>query len=74
MSDQNDPKKEPCPPSTGASVPVSGSRITNFAERARQSEPPKPGAVKVPPRPGQIPEGSEVDPRRILNTDEETDE
>jgi hypothetical protein len=72
MSDQNDSEKEPCPPSSGTSVPASATRISNFVERARRSEPPEPGSTKLPPRPGQIPDGRDVDPRRILNRDDET--
>lgn len=75
MADQNDrEKKEPCRPSGGTPVPVSGTRITNFTERARRPEPPAPGPVKLPPRPGRIPDGREVDSHRILNRDDEADE
>lgn len=70
MPDKKDKEPEPCQPSTGVSVPVSGTRVTNFAERARESEPPKPGSRKLPPRPGPVPEGREVDPSRIRNRDD----
>ncbi len=75
MPDEKDPEPEPCQPSTGVSVPVSGTRITNFAERAREPESPQPGSRKLPPRPGPVPESREVDPRLIRNrTDQGEDE
>jgi hypothetical protein len=74
MPDEKDPEKEPCQPATGVSVPVSGMRTTNFSERARESEPPKPGSRKLPPRPGPVPEGREIDPGRIRNRNDKDGE
>lgn len=74
MPDKKDPEPEPCQSSKGASVPVSGTRITNFAERAREPESLQPGPRKLPPRPGPVPESKEVDPRRIRNRPDQGEE
>jgi hypothetical protein len=73
MPDDKDPKSEPCDSSRGTSVPVTETRITNFAERAQQRENRVPRRTKLPPRPGRLPENRHVDATGILNRDD-TDE
>jgi hypothetical protein len=43
------------------------TRITSFPERSRESESGRPRTPKLPPVPGSIPEGGEVDPDQVLN-------
>jgi hypothetical protein len=48
-------------------APCFTTRVTNFRERARESESETPRAPKLPPVPGSIPDAGEVDPDRVLN-------
>ena len=48
-------------------APCFTTRVTNFRERARQSESDPPRPPKLPPAPGSIPDAGEVEPDRVLN-------
>lgn len=71
MSDEKRSETDSCPPAKGVSVPDFTTRISNLAERAR--EPSSTKRNKVPPRPGRLPEGKEVDLARVLNRDPKND-
>lgn len=65
MADEKN-KNDSCPPLKGVSVPFT-TRIVRHPEVAPESEaaPRK----KMPPSPGRLPNGTDIDPDRILNRD-----
>jgi hypothetical protein len=51
-------------------APCFTTRVTNFRDRARESESNPPRTPKLPPVPGSIPDGGEVDPDHVLDKKE----
>lgn len=55
-------------------LPTSGSRTVNFAERAKKPRPPEEEIAgrptRYPPAPGDLPDCGPIDPRLILNRDD----
>jgi hypothetical protein len=73
MPGQDDDTKDPCS-IPGVPVATGGAKKTNLAEQARRSREKAPDVArpkKLPPKPGRLPEGRAVDPKEILNPDQD---